>query len=125
MKYQGHRIQFWKSNGDLLGADDNMAVATYYGEFVSDNQPNVSCHLIYDGTVAFTATFESSNDRDATTYAAATAGSWVDESSIADVVIAAAAGGNMMQHVGWSAARGRVKVVVTTGGRLVGWDSRR
>lgn len=118
----GSRIQFYTEAGDALDADTNMANGvTYYGEFVNFTSPYQSTHLIWDAAVVATVTWESSNDPTAEAYTLASTGKWVDEADIADVAINLAAGGDVMQHASWSAARGRVKVAVTTGGRCYGY----
>lgn len=119
----GSRLQFFvETTGVALGEDANMANGiTYYAEFVSINDAYVATHLIWDAAVVATVTWESSNDPTAETYDLASGGKWVDEADIADVAINLAAGADMMQHASWCAARGRVKVAVTTGGRCYGY----
>lgn len=119
----GSRLQFFvETTGDRLDADTNMSDGvTYYAEFVDLVGPYQSTHLIWDAAVVAAVTWESSNDPTATTYDLASTGKWIDEADIADVAINLAAGGDMMQHSSWAAARGRVKVAVTTGGRCYGY----
>jgi hypothetical protein len=102
------------SSGDVT-----LGVHTYYAEIGDSDRSRGSAHVRWDGTIVASAlTYERTNFPEALPYTATgVQDTWVD-SGITSRAIAASLGSYIQDFANDGAARMRLKVVVTTGGKL-------
>ncbi len=117
-------VDLYKSDGTKQTPSSNVFTladsTTYYAELTEfdDARSTFSLHYKYSAALVATITIEASNRNfdDATAYAAAGSG-WATTSATA-VSPAASAGETVAHYADFTAARARMKIVVTTGGTL-------
>lgn len=100
-----------------------LTADTYYAELAEfvDERSKLSVQWTYDSALVATITIEATNRDDLTIYDTSATAGWATTSATA-VSPAASAGTALQHYADFVAARVRAKIVVATGGTLMGHE---